>query len=149
MVGESVKEHVRRLRLERAAQRLKHSDQPVTDLAFDAGYETHESFTRAFHAMFGVPPSEFRDSHHVHFGGDGDFIAFQGPPSDPLEVRIERLDGMRVAFIRHVGPYEAVGAAWGRLMGRAWPKGLFRHFVQLLPDSPLPPAGPPLASCPD
>src|SRR5262249_47959911 len=60
MVGESVKEHVRRLRLERAAYRLQYGNQPVTGIAFDAGYETHESFTRAFRAMFGTSPSCFR-----------------------------------------------------------------------------------------
>jgi len=95
MVGESVKEHVRRLRLERAAQRLKQSSQPVTEIAFDAGYA----------------PS----------GG--------GPP---LDVRIERFDGMRVAFIRHVGSYDSVGAAWGRLMGWAWPKGLFGPHARMV-----------------
>ena len=63
MVGESVKEHVRRLRLERSAQRLKLSSQPVTAIALDAGYETHESFTRAFRAMSGQPPSEYRENH--------------------------------------------------------------------------------------
>src|SRR5438132_9659308 len=63
MVGESVMEHVRRLRLERAAHRLKHGDQPVTRLAFEAGYETHEAFTRAFGAVFGTPPSQFRAAH--------------------------------------------------------------------------------------
>jgi AraC family transcriptional regulator len=46
MVGEPVKEHVRRLRLERAAGRLKFSTHPVTEVAFDAGYESHEAFTR-------------------------------------------------------------------------------------------------------
>lgn len=52
MVGEPVKEHIRRLRLERAAFHLKATNQPVTQVAFDAGYETHEAFTRAFRAMF-------------------------------------------------------------------------------------------------
>src|SRR5213080_552501 len=65
MVGESVMEHVRRLRLERAAHRLKFGDQPVTRLAFDAGYETHEAFTRAFAAAFGQAPSQFRAAHRA------------------------------------------------------------------------------------
>ena len=34
MVGESVMQHVRRLRLERAALRLKHGDRSVTAIAF-------------------------------------------------------------------------------------------------------------------
>src|SRR5688572_4447608 len=65
MVGESVMEHIRRLRLERAAHRLKLSDQPVTQIAFDAGYETHEAFTRAFRAMFDESPSQFRKTHQA------------------------------------------------------------------------------------
>src|SRR6185436_20700588 len=65
MVGESVKEHVRRLRLERAAHRLRFTGEPVTEIALDAGYQTHESFTRAFGAMFGESPSEFRINHRV------------------------------------------------------------------------------------
>src|SRR5437763_4395204 len=63
MVGESVMEHVRRLRLERVAHRLKSGDQPVTRIAFEAGYEAHEAFTRAFGALFGQSPSQFRAAH--------------------------------------------------------------------------------------
>src|SRR5262249_26256763 len=57
LVGESVKEYVRRLRLERAARCLKQESRPVTEIALQAGFETHESFTRAFTAMFGESPS--------------------------------------------------------------------------------------------
>ena len=35
MLGESVKGHIRRLRLERAATRLKHGNIPVTHIAFE------------------------------------------------------------------------------------------------------------------
>src|SRR5262245_6626807 len=99
--GEGVHEHVRRLRLERAAQRLKLSEQPVTDIAFDAGYESHEAFTRAFHAMFGMPPSQFRGTRYR-------------PPDygTPPPVEIKTLDRTLVVFLRHAGPYEAVGATW-------------------------------------
>jgi AraC family transcriptional regulator len=144
MVGESVKEHIRRLRLERAAHRLRFSGQPVTDIAFDAGYETHESFTRAFHAMFGEPPAEFRKNHRivahgpapsgVHFVADGTLDRFRPArcPETEIAVRIEELPVMRVAFVRHVGPYDEVGAAWGRLMAWAGPRGLFMSSPVML-----------------
>ena len=48
IVGESLQEHIRRLRLERAAMRLKHTDWTVLEIALEACYETHEAFTRAF-----------------------------------------------------------------------------------------------------
>jgi AraC family transcriptional regulator len=144
MVGESVKEHIRRLRLERAAYRLQFTDQPVTRIAFDAGYEAHESFTRAFRAMFGEAPSQFRQSQRtllwsaapskIHFVPDGKLDPFHIPQRGdrPMEVRIERVEPMRVAFMRHVGPYMEVGALWGKLMSWAGPRGLLGPQATLI-----------------
>jgi AraC family transcriptional regulator len=56
LMGETVGDIVRRLRLERAAIRLRTSDTPITELAFEAGYATHEAFIRAFRAAFGCTP---------------------------------------------------------------------------------------------
>ena len=46
IVGEPVQEHVRRLKLARAARQLATTRRTVTAIAFDAGYEAAESFTR-------------------------------------------------------------------------------------------------------
>jgi len=56
MVGESLAEHIRRLRLERAAMRLRHTDWAIIEIALEAGYEAHEAFTRAFRALWGLQP---------------------------------------------------------------------------------------------
>ncbi len=128
MVGEPVKEYVRRLRLERAATRLKLSGQPVIQVALDAGYETHEAFTRAFRAAFGMAPVRFRSQRSpvaavsapsgVHYR-DGwlpqDFISNRAGIQN-MKVQIKPLEPMRVAFMRHVGPYDEVGATWDRLL---------------------------------
>jgi AraC family transcriptional regulator len=121
LIGESVKEHVRRLRLERAAHRLRHTGQQITEIALDAGYQSLESFTRAFHRMFSQSPTEFRARlgvvaygpapSGVHFVAGGALDSFHpaSGKAQPLDVRIERLPEMRVAFVRHVGPYEETG----------------------------------------
>ncbi|HEX7928150.1 MAG TPA: AraC family transcriptional regulator, partial [bacterium] len=41
MVGETVMQHVRRLRLERAARQLRQGSPALLDLALEAGYESH------------------------------------------------------------------------------------------------------------
>src|SRR5689334_12047244 len=60
MVGETPVELARRLRIERSAWQLAHTESSVATIAFNAGFETHESFTRAFRACYSEPPSEFR-----------------------------------------------------------------------------------------
>jgi AraC family transcriptional regulator len=60
LVGETPGELRRRLRLERAAYALSTTRQPVTDAAFDAGYESVEGFSRAFRQAYGLSPSHYR-----------------------------------------------------------------------------------------
>jgi AraC family transcriptional regulator len=120
MVGESVKEHVRRLRLERAARRLLGSDSTVLALALDAGYETPESFTRAFEARFGLAPSVFRGN-----GGKMNAVSKSEKAALPaVDVTVRRMQPLRVAYVRHIGPYNQVGEAWSKLMMWAGPKGV-------------------------
>jgi AraC family transcriptional regulator len=144
MVGESVKEHVRRLRLERSAHRLKLTQQPITTIAFEAGYETHESYTRAFRAMFDASPSAFREAHQlatvpaarsgVHFVAEGTLDTFEPVDSGgmDMEVAIKNIEPMRVAFVRHTGPYQGAGEAWNKLCAWAGPKGLFGPQTRML-----------------
>jgi AraC family transcriptional regulator len=135
-VGESIHEHIRRLRLERVAHLLKTSRLPVTRIAFEAGFETHEAFTRAFRAMFDESPLRFRQAQRVpefrsvpsgvHYVVSGGLDDFRSPPigDPPMNVRIEQLDPMRLAFMRHVGPYREVGQTWAKLAAWAGSKGL-------------------------
>lgn len=50
----------RRLLLERAAFQLTRTQQSVTEIAFDAGFESLEGFCRAFRSAFGVSAKRFR-----------------------------------------------------------------------------------------
>jgi AraC family transcriptional regulator len=139
MVGESIQEHLRRLRLERAASRLKRGTSPVTRLAFDAGYRTHESFTRAFKALFGLSPAAYRRAKRPPVPRR------PTPRPRPLEVEIRRLPPLRVAFTRHVGSYSKVGAAWDRLLPCLGKEGLLgggSRFIGVCFDDPdvTPPA---------
>ena len=130
LVGESLQHHIRRLRLERAAQGLKHGSEPVVQIALQARFETHEAFTRAFKAMFDTSPSEYRAAHKpmpeslsgTHFE---DVQGFHPPDyGDSVQVELKEIPPLRVIFLRHVGPYSDVGATWRRLMSWAGPRGL-------------------------
>lgn len=120
MIGEAVKEYIRRLRIERGAYRLKISEETILQIALDAGFKTHESFTRAFERQFGITPSEFRSNslrisreHKKHI--QPKYISdynMQGETgllsngSTSVQVRVEHVRPIIVAFVRHVGPYD-------------------------------------------
>jgi AraC family transcriptional regulator len=59
-VGESAASYVRRLRLERAARKLRMGAVDITEVALAAGYDSHAAFSKAFRQQFGLSPREFR-----------------------------------------------------------------------------------------
>ena len=50
------------LRMERARLHLSRSDSPVTEIALSLGYDSSQSFSRAFRIAHRVTPSQFRDA---------------------------------------------------------------------------------------
>lgn len=136
LVGESLGDHVRRLRLERAAGELRRTDRQVIDIALGAGYESHEAFTRAFREHFGVTPSSYRRSDGpliipralcgVHYGTDEAVSCFVPLQEDShmIDVRIESLPARRLLALVHRGDYLGIGDTFGRLFAEAGSRGL-------------------------
>ena len=60
-LGEDMGRYVRRVRLERAARKLRMGAVDITEVALAAGYETHAAFTRAFKQRYGMSPRDFRE----------------------------------------------------------------------------------------
>jgi AraC family transcriptional regulator len=137
MVGESVKEHIRRLRLELAAFRLANTSRSVIDIALDAGYDTHETFTRAFGRMFGMSPTAYRqDRRHrasvvcKTAASMSERQSTTKTGDEAVDVRLENCKPIRVAFVRHVGPYRECGAAWERICKFAAEQGWFSRDIR-------------------
>jgi AraC family transcriptional regulator len=108
-VGETPKEYVARLRLERAAFRLLIHDETLLDIALDCGFQNHETFTRAFRRRFGMPPSSYRAWVRGQAEQRPEAAGEQPDGAYSIsETKVRRLQRAHLAFIRHVGPYEAV-----------------------------------------
>ncbi len=60
-LGETPQAYRSRRRMERAAQALRGSRIPVTEIALDAGFSSLGSFSSLFKRQFGVSPRRFRD----------------------------------------------------------------------------------------
>lgn len=117
ITGESVGEHVRRLRLERAACLLSwRPDKNITEIALDCGFSSSQNFAKAFRKHFAESPSGYREKHSP-FPGEGDSgngaqKAAVLPPSHRLSreellcVGIEEIPALEVAYVRKIGVYE-------------------------------------------
>lgn len=58
LAGENIGEYIRKRRLTKAAQEMVTGDKKIIDLAFEYGYSSPESFSRAFSKWHGVSPSK-------------------------------------------------------------------------------------------
>ncbi|HET6626388.1 MAG TPA: AraC family transcriptional regulator [Nocardioidaceae bacterium] len=60
VAGEPPRRFRRRVLLERAAYRLLTTSHGILDIAVEAGYGSHEAFTRAFARAYGASPADWR-----------------------------------------------------------------------------------------
>jgi len=59
--GTSLNDYVSRLRIEEAKKRLTGTDDPVTRISLDAGFDSIRTFNRAFKKLTGISPVEYRE----------------------------------------------------------------------------------------
>jgi AraC family transcriptional regulator len=120
--GETPRQHIERLRLERAAAQLQLRQATVLEIALDNGFASHEVFTRAFGRHFGTTPSQWRSRQVAGGLGHNGREAGLSEAIDGVEIsttRIVELRPVRVAFLRHIGPYHEVdGRTWGHIRDR-------------------------------
>ena len=62
VVGMTPRQYVLRTRMHRAAVRLRRSDDPVSAIAFDAGFNDLSTFNRRFRRIMGATPTVYRAS---------------------------------------------------------------------------------------
>ena len=91
-------------------------------IALEAGFKTHESFTRAFKKQFGTSPKSYRRDFvhaaeirkrnlqlkYVTREVFKENSALLPNHATAVQVSVERLRPILVAFIRHIGPYENI-----------------------------------------
>ncbi len=131
--GETPREHVNRMRLERAAYKLVVTEASVLDIALSVGFKNHETFTRAFHRHYGKSPAIWRRASaeglnkrsNAQANADGCAIS---------EMSFVTLKPMALIAWRRIGPYGTFGpprfdgaaSDWSPLLDEASRQGI-RH----------------------
>lgn len=126
--GETVAATVKRLRLQRAAASLAHTDKPVSEIASRAGYDSQASFTRAFSTAFGLPPAKYREvgSHSV----------FKSPaPQDVqamYDVAVTQVPATTLIAVDHRGSYMSIGKSFDLLFATLASRNLIRPGLRMI-----------------
>lgn len=121
--GESVVNTVKRLRLQRAAADLAHSDMPLDAIWPRAGYGSLAAFSRSFKESYGMTPSDYRKAgSHTHFKPSQ--TAREGAAMP--DVTIRHIPAARMAVVPHRGSYMEIGKAFETLFGTLGARGLLR-----------------------
>ena len=139
LVGETLNQFVKRLRLERAVYLMSHTaNKSLTSIALECGFSSSSDFSRSFKAHYKVAPSgfdvqQFRDNRREEF--EGILSSFDngqqlerlpaGENPDGFEAQLRTIPSCAVAYIRVSDPYASSGVvdACGRLVDWAEQRG--------------------------
>lgn len=103
LFGVNVSQLIHLIRLKRAATTLEFRETPITDIAFQAGYDSAEAFTRGFKRVFGMSPSEFRKSP--------DWSLWQRKYDPVLQLRRDIMKANQANFHVEVIEFKPINAA--------------------------------------
>jgi len=123
-LNESLGSYIIRQRMQIAAHLLQHSGKPVAVIAYEVGYETPSSLSKAFKNHFGVSPSEYREKGMVLKRDDRNVLFNLKETDMSLKPEIRHMDEMKVIYVQAIGAYKNVGTAWESLCHFAGPRGL-------------------------
>jgi AraC family transcriptional regulator len=131
---------VRRIRLQRAAWQLVMTGESVLQIALAARFDSPDGFTRAFRRLYGATPQVFRhvrgDPCAPFTGAIADYrpdLSYLRPQEKTaMDFELRALPAMLFAAVRHVGPYNAVGSSFQRVIGWAMQAGVMTPDTRVL-----------------
>jgi len=131
LTGEPLAGFMRRIRLERAACRIR-TGESAADAAIAAGFESPEAFSRAFKRAYGLSPRKFKQTlvdwqlaspEGLHWNFQWDDTYDGGILRARFETTIDRSGPLRIAAISHVGNYGRLWEGWEKVPfveGKSW-----------------------------
>jgi AraC family transcriptional regulator len=143
-VRETPKKHIERLRLERAWYLLAVTDDPIVEISAATGYNSHETFVRAFKRRYGKTPSAYRalaketQAARIEYSG-----AYAGQGCRLSDICFVTLRPAAMLALRRLGSYESNtfdrrAAAWDEILAWAGARGIACSDTRLgfFPDYP-------------
>ncbi len=128
LLGEPIGKYISRMRLETAAKMLRYSKLPIEDIAFNVGFETPSSLSKAFKAHFGISPNGYRKDKSFT-------IKTMNIMKITLNIKppkIENVEDKTCLYLRLQGAYQTLdyATAWKTLWEQVKTQKLFTKGIQ-------------------
>lgn len=150
LVGETPGDYIQRLRIEKAAWRLREENPTtITEIAYSCGFGSISLFSRTFRKYFGLTPSRFAQTEKPVYSHNGNLFSKNGQmlrknlkddaaadtdlcfvESNQLyfmktNIEVKEMPEMKAVYVRHTGPFHLIGQAYEKLSKWAAPRGLY------------------------
>jgi AraC family transcriptional regulator len=117
--GLSLQQYIRWLRLKRAARQLLiDKREPIINIAINAGFESHEAFSRIFKKICGLSPSQYRKTPGYCYW---DQLPYSLPKhgTKQMNIEIQTKEKRRLAIVEHRGDPQLISDSVNRLISWA------------------------------
>lgn len=129
-LGEPIGAFIVRTRVETAAKLLRYTDIPISDIAYRVGYATPSSLTKSFCKLFGISPSEYRQTKNYQI------MTTHEPKAEVKlsRVKVVEQEPKTVLYMSASGDYKNVdyNAMYMRMWEEIKRQGLFSAGIEHL-----------------
>ncbi|WP_299114242.1 GyrI-like domain-containing protein [uncultured Winogradskyella sp.] len=130
LLGEPIGAYITRTRLETAAKMLRYSKHSIEEIAYNVGFETPSSLSKAFKNHFGISPSEHRIKKQS-------LIKKTNSMTTKLNIKTPKildLEDQMCLYYSMQGDYQKLDypMAWQKLWGEIKAQKLFTKGIQML-----------------
>ena len=129
LLGEPIGAYINRIRLETAAKMMRYSPMSIEDIAYNVGYETPSSLTKAFKKHFGISPSDYRKNKTLTFKTTN---TMETTSLNIKKPKIKTLEDKNCIYISLKGAYDKLdyGSAWKTLWQEVKQQKLFTAGIE-------------------
>ncbi|TBN04440.1 AraC family transcriptional regulator [Hyunsoonleella flava] len=129
LLGEPIGKYITRTRLETATKLLRYSLLSIEDIAYNVGFETPSSLTKAFKSHFNITPNGYRKDKSFTIKKTTimkTILSIKNP-------KIQDIEEKKCLYLRMHGAYQTLdyAGAWEKLWGQVKEQKLFTKGIQM------------------
>ncbi len=128
LLGEPIGAYISRTRLETAAKMIRYSTLNIEAIAYNVGFETPSSLSKAFKIHFGISPTEYRKNKLFNFKKTN----IMNATLNIKKPKIQDIEDKQCLYYRMQGSYQTLdyAGAWKKLWEQVKAQKLFTKGIQ-------------------